>query len=126
MPNSEEIAHADIFIGTKFHRHNLKYIHMWGYPVYVLDPTLQQGCKLPKRQTQYCRTIFVGFSTNHSSDVTLILNPATGHIYPQFHVIFDDYFITVLYLSPEEEPPYLWNEFDLGDFIYQVNLNDNT
>ena len=30
IPNAEEIAPADIFTGTKFPRHELKYIHVWG------------------------------------------------------------------------------------------------
>ena len=41
---------------------------------------------------------FVGFSPPHSSDVPLIINPYTGHIYPQFHVVFDVFFSTV-YIS---------------------------
>ena len=68
-PNAEDIMPSDIFAGTKFPHHNLKYIHFWGYPVDVLDATLQQGCKLPKWQPQYRLGIFFGFSTNHSSDV---------------------------------------------------------
>ena len=39
---------------------------------------------------------FFGFNPNHSSDIPLILYTDTGHISPQFHVIFDDSFRTVL------------------------------
>ena len=60
IPNAEEIAPADIFTGTKFPRHELKYIHVWGCPFYV-----QQGCKIPKWQAQLCRRIFFGFNPNH-------------------------------------------------------------
>ena len=50
IPNDEDTVSADIFTGTKFTHHKLKYIHTWVFPVYVLDKTLQQGCKLPKCQ----------------------------------------------------------------------------
>ena len=80
LPNAEDIAPADICIGTKFTHHKLKYIHAWGCPVYVLYPMLQQGCKLMKWKPRSHCGIFVGFSTNSSSDVILILNTATVHI----------------------------------------------
>ena len=101
MLNAEYIAPDYLFNGTKFPCNKLKYIHVWGCTVYVLDPTLQQGRKLPKWQQQsHCR-IFVGSSQNHSSNFPLILNQATGHISQQFNVIFDDYFSTALSFSLE-------------------------
>ena len=86
---------------------------------------LQQGHKLPKWQPRYRRGIFVTLSTNLSCDVNMILNPDTGHIYPQFHVIFEYSFIIVLSISPEEEHTSFWNEFDPNDFLYLVPLNYN-
>ena len=32
---------------------------------------------------------------SHSTNVGLILNPETGHISPQFHVVYDELFSTV-------------------------------
>jgi hypothetical protein len=34
---------ADVFTGSTVPRHQLKEIHVWGCPVYVLDPHLQAG-----------------------------------------------------------------------------------
>ena len=48
ISNVEDTVPADIFTGTKFTHHKLKYVHTWVCPVYVFDKTLQQGCKLPK------------------------------------------------------------------------------
>ena len=48
MPDSIGISPADIFSGTQFPQQKLRDIHPWGCPSYVLDPTLQQGKKLPK------------------------------------------------------------------------------
>ena len=98
---------------------------MWVFTVYILDPTLQQDCKLPKWQPWSCCGIFVVSSTNNSSDVTVTLNPATGHIYPQFSLIFDDSFSTLRSIYTKEIPPSFWNKFYLDNFIYSVTLNDD-
>ncbi len=48
--------------------------------------------------------IYVGRSPSHASNVGLILNPRTGHVSPQFHVVNDDDFTTVPYLRTAEVP----------------------
>jgi hypothetical protein len=53
--------------------------------------------------------IYVGQLPSHASNVALILNPQTGHISPQFHVVFDDNFTTVPYLWTATVPPH-WAE----------------
>jgi hypothetical protein len=53
--------------------------------------------------------IYVGRSPSHASNVALVLNPRTGHISPQFHVVFDDDFTTVKYLRKMTVPPH-WAE----------------
>ena len=50
--------------------------------------------------------IYVGCSPSHASNVGLILNPRTGHVSPQFHVVYDDDFTTVPYLCSAEVPPH--------------------
>lgn len=95
---------------------------MW-CPVYVLDPTLQHGKKLPKWQPRSRKGVFVGFSASHGSKVPLILNPLIGHISPQFHVVFNDSFITVSSIHDIDKPPSFWNEFDLDKFLYQIPIN---
>ncbi len=49
--------------------------------------------------------IYVERSPSHASNIALILNPRTGHISPQFHVVFDDDFTTVQYLCTGMVPP---------------------
>ena len=82
IANDEDILTSDIFTGTKFLFHELKEIHVRGFPIYFLYTTLQQGHKLPKWQPQYFHGMFFGFSQNHSIDVPRILNPDTVHISP--------------------------------------------
>ena len=105
LPNAQGIAPADLFTGTTIPRHKLKGCHIWSCPVYVLDPKLQAGKKLPRWKPRTKRGMFVGFSRANSSDVPMILNLRTGHISPQFHVVFDDTFNTVSSMSSDEEPP---------------------
>ena len=57
--------------------------------------------------------MFVGFSSVHSSDVPLVLNLQTGHISPQFHVVFDDDFTTVSSLGVTDEVPDFWQQLSL-------------
>jgi hypothetical protein len=83
----------------------LAHLPVWGSPAYVLDPTLQDGRKLPKWRPRSRRGQFVGWSPLHSSKVALIRNLTTGRISPQFHVIFDNWFETVYCDEEEEEPP---------------------
>ena len=88
LPNDHDIAPADLFTGTQISRHKLKDIHVWGCPVYILDPTLQQGKKLPRWEPRVRQGVFLRFNAHHSSDVPLVLNISTGHISPQYHVVF--------------------------------------
>ena len=70
--------------------------------------------------------MFVGFSKQHSSDVPLILNLRTGHISPQFHVVFDDTFSTVPSIKEDDAPPAWWNVVDLEENSYRIPLDDDT
>jgi hypothetical protein len=97
------LSPEELFSGIKCSRSNLPRAHVFGCPVYILDPRLQDGKKIPEWESRARHGIFVGFSPHHSTSVPLILNPRTQHISPQFHVIFDDAFTTVPSLTSESE-----------------------
>ena len=80
LPNEKGISTTDLFTGFTSPRHKLKDYHVWVAPVYVLDPKLQAGQKLPRWQPRSRRGMFVDFSKAHSSDVPLIINLRTGHL----------------------------------------------
>jgi hypothetical protein len=42
------VSPMDIFTGSTIPRHRLMDTHVWGCPVYILDPKVQQGQKLPR------------------------------------------------------------------------------
>ena len=69
--------------------------------------------------------MFVGFSPVHSSGAPFILNLRTGHISPQYHVVFDDDFSTVSSIGENDEPPSWWNELDLEENRLRIPLNEN-
>ena len=76
-------------------RPKLRHFHAFGCPAYVLDNALQSGQGLPKWKQRARLGIYLGPSPSHARTVALILNPRTGHVSPQFHVKFDDFFETV-------------------------------
>ena len=47
----------------------------------------------------------MGHSPFHAGNVTLVWNPTTGRVSPQYHVVFDDDFTTVPYMEAGTLPP---------------------
>ena len=88
---------------------SIKDIHTWGCPCYVLDSNLQSGSMLAKWGPRSHLGVYLGHSPCHAGSVELVLNPKTLHVSPQFHVVFDDNFSTVTYLSSHDIPPN-WKE----------------
>jgi hypothetical protein len=125
MPSIESgMAPIDLFTKTTVPRQRLKDLHVWGCPTYVLEPKLQDGKKLPRWKPRSRRGVFLGLASRYASSVPLVLNPNTSHIFPQFHVIFDDLFTTVLSQSQEDEPPKEWEELCITS-RYQSTFDDN-
>ena len=70
-----------------------------------MDAKLQGGIGgLPKWDPRSRLGIFVGHSPGHASVVALVLNPRTGLVSPQYHVVFDDTFSTISHLKNEAAP----------------------
>ena len=73
----------------------MSHLHTFGCPAYVLVNELQMKRKIDKWKPR-CRVgIYLGPSPSHASSMHLIMSPATGHVSPQFHVTFDDFFETI-------------------------------
>ena len=49
--------------------------------------------------------VYLGHSPTHTGNVALVLNLQTGHVSPQYHLVFDDGFTTVEYIESGNEPP---------------------
>ncbi len=89
---------------------DLRRAHVWGCPVYVLEPELQDGKKIPKWQPRARLGMFMGLSQVHLSLVALVLNTSTGKISPQYHLVFDDKFATVNSLPTEDSIDTQWKQ----------------
>jgi hypothetical protein len=96
MPYSDTLlAPIEVFTSTKFQNHKqLGRCHVWGSPVFVLDPALQESKKIPKWNTRSRLGIYLGNSRVQSSTVARVLNLRTGYITAQYHTVSDDLFST--------------------------------
>ena len=70
--------------------------------------------------------ICVGRSPAHASSVGLILNPRTGHVSLQFHVVYDDDFTTASYLRSGEVPPHWAQLVQVSSELPQINNQKDT
>ena len=90
-PNKgEEITSLEKFFSVSAASKSRQF-HSFGCPTCVLDNALQSGQGLPKWSSRSRLGVYLGASPNHARSVALILNPRTGHVSPQFHVKFDDF-----------------------------------
>ena len=96
LPNQESgLTPMELLTKTRSDHRDLLRSHVWGCPAYVLDPKLQNDQKLPKWNRRARMGQFLGFSDEHSTLVANVCHLDTGHISPQYHVVFDDLFETV-------------------------------
>ena len=88
---------ASLFMNTESsYDSSLDIFHTFGCPCYVLDHRLQSGLGgVPKWEPRSSLRIYVGLSPLHASNVAMVLNPYTGLVSPQYHVVFDDHFQTL-------------------------------
>ena len=84
------------FSNTKAVNVQLKHYHAFCCPVYILDSILQTNQKgVPKWEPRSRLGIYVGHSPAHAGSVALVLNPKTGLVSAQYHVVYNDQFSTV-------------------------------
>ena len=94
------------FFGSHIGTVDPSLFHTFGSPCFPLDARLQSGVAgAPKWEPRARLGIYVGHSPSHAGSVALVLNPKTGHVSPQFHVVFDDSFTTVPFMDRGETPP---------------------
>ena len=120
-PNSSGFTPKEIFTRVKGHR-NFKNFHTFSSPAFVLNPTIQRGNKLLTWSPRSIFSVFIRKSKEHASNVSLVFNPATNHISPQFHIVHDNDFQTVS-PSGSNSLPLNWKEvFEVDHYIDDVNF----
>ena len=93
--------------------------YTWGCPVFVLNSKNQTSLSggTPKWSPKSRTGVYLGHSPVHTGNVALILNLLTGRVSPQYHIIFDDKFETVPYISSKKLPS-IWEKL----YRYQREL----
>ncbi len=97
VPNRKSgLTPLELLTKSKADHRDLLRSHVWGCPAIVLEPQLQNDQKLPKWNRRARVGQFLGFSDEHSSLVANVRHMSNGYVSPQFHVVFDDLFETVI------------------------------
>ena len=60
---------------------------------------------IPKWEPKLYAETYLSYSAHHAGSVSLVLNLKTGMVSLQFHVVYEDEFMTVLYLCSADLPP---------------------
>ncbi len=97
VPNRQSgLTPLELLMKSKADHRDILRAHVWGCPAIVLEPQVQNDKKLPKWNR--CAQVghFLGYSDKHSSLVANVHHLSTGYVSPQFHVVFDDLFETVV------------------------------
>ena len=100
----QEFSPLELFSGVQI-APKLRHFHAFGCPTYMLDNALQSGQGAPKWKECSRLGVYLGPSPNHARSIALVLNPRTGHVSPQFHVKFDDFFKTVQAKATDLDAP---------------------
>jgi hypothetical protein len=80
----------ELFTSTSHQNYDhLQRFNVWGSPIYMLQPELQDATKIGKWLPRACWDMYLGVYPEQLSSFELSLNLETCFIYPQFHVIHD-------------------------------------
>ena len=120
----EKLTPMELWTKSISNHSQLVNAHPWGCPMYILDPRLQDGFKIPRFDPRARQGVYMGASPLHASTVGLALNPHTNRISPQYHCIYDDFFETVTYDSTN--PPPNWNDLAIDSYSkLDLEFDDN-
>ena len=100
----QELSPLELFSGVQI-APKIRHFHASGCPTYMLDNALQSGQGAPKWKERARLGVYLGPSPNYARSVALVLNPRTGHVSPQFHINFDDFFETVQTKATDLDAP---------------------
>jgi hypothetical protein len=99
------------FYGVNIEHIPVKTFHTMFCPCCILDNRLHNTDSIgpPKWEPRTNICIHLGHSLFHAGSVAFVYNPSTGHVSPQYHVVFDNDFRTVPYIEARTIPPH-WSD----------------
>ena len=84
--------------------------HTWGCPIFVLVEVNQSRLTSTSKWEPSARVgVYFGHLPVYARNIAFVLNLLTGHVSPQYHVVYDDEFTTADYLDLIKIPPSLSN-----------------
>ncbi len=109
--NTESHTPESKFYGVNIVIIPVKTFHTMFCPCYVLDSRLHNTGSIgpQKWEPRLNIRVYLGHSPFHTGSVALVYNPSTGHVSPQYHVVFDNDFTTVPYMEAGTIPPH-WSD----------------
>ncbi len=121
------LSPSELFTGVKAPTYDaVRRARVWGCPTYVLDPKLQDGHKLPKWSQRSRCGLYLGVSPDHHDTVGRVLSLSSGHVSPQYHLVYDELFTTVPgYLTDSMFDADLWTSLLSLDGLDKVLEGDD-
>ena len=105
--NIDGLSPLEVFSSTRV-TSNMNNKHPFGCPAYVATEEVQSSVKARKWADREKLGIYLGNSPCHARNISLILNPITGYVIPQYHVKHDDSFQTVQGDNGAREVSKMW------------------
>jgi hypothetical protein len=84
---SSGMSPEGVWCSSKSTHSALRNAHPWGFPVYVLNPRLQDGLNLRKWAPTSRRAQYLRASLLHTRTIGLVPNLQTGNMSPQFQLV---------------------------------------
>ncbi len=106
--NKDGLTLISILHGVMSETITVKSFHTLFCPVNVLDSRAQSagGPGPPKWEPRSRIGMYLGHPPFHAGSVALVFNPRTGRISPQYHVVFDNTFLTIPFMDNGTVPPH--------------------
>ncbi len=103
VPNCQSgLTQLELLTKSKADHRDILCAHVWGCSAIVLKPQLQNNKKLPKWNRRAWVGQFLGYLDEHTSLVVNVHHLSTGYVSPQFHVVFDGLFETVVCIGDND------------------------
>ena len=107
---------------------NLKCGYSFGLKALIWMDTEFSFCSHKERNSLkialFNKDIFMEFSRQHGSKVSLISNTSIEHTSIHHHIMFNDEFRTVTSISNDETPPSFGIEVGIDENVYTIPLDD--
>jgi hypothetical protein len=97
---------------------------VFGCPLYVLQKKLQDGDSYSKWKACSWQGMYVGQSSCHESSIPLIFYPSTTHVSPQFHMVYDEGFQSLVTHDSTALEKFYMDLYNLASWLHSSPYAD--